>query len=629
MHSETEAHKLDRRLVKVEKDGYVQYQGEVYKVSLIIDPHEIVGINTKTGSATRLLARDLKPIEFSESSGYEIIDRDMLDISDETWEKVERRYEGIKPILNGASKVEIEQHAEQMNVHYTTLYRWYKEYRESGTILGLAPRKKGPKPGKSGINSRAEAIIQEMIQKFYLTKQRPNVSSIIHKVFNQCKQENVTPPGKNTIRNRIAGISEYERLKKQGNASIARDKFEPKPGSFNAEYPLQIVQIDHTRADVILVDDETRAPIDRPWLTVMIDLYSRMVVGFHLSLEAPSVTSDALCIANAVLPKDQILLEHGIEEEWDVWGFPQTIHSDNGADFRSESLKRSCLVYGMNYMFRSPGVPSLGGHVERMIKTIMDETHNIPGTTFSNIFERKTYDSEGNAMMTFSEYEKWLLLFLTKIYHKRQHQTLGVSPEAKWREGIFGSALHEGVGYPPKPSDPQTVLLDFLPMVMRTIQRNGVNIDGLNYYDQSLRPFINQIDLQTGKKKQFIFKRDIRDISFVWFYEEVNQVYYKVRLADMTIPRMSLWELKEIRKRLKNAGTQAITPYKLAEAYEELHEHIESSSQKSKKARRQLQKIKNQEHSKQKDPKPIVKTEEPAKAGDESLWDDDDLPVFD
>ena len=52
--------------------------------------------------------------------------------------------------------------------------------------------------------------------------------------------------------------------------------------------PLDIIQIDHTKVDVILVDEETRKPIGRPIITVAIDVFSRMIFGFYISFEGPS-----------------------------------------------------------------------------------------------------------------------------------------------------------------------------------------------------------------------------------------------------------------------------------------------------------------------------------------------------
>jgi len=42
------------------------------------------------------------------------------------------------------------------------------------------------------------------------------------------------------------------------------------------------------------VDEEHRLPIQRPWLTVVIDVYSRMVLGFAIYLEKPSAFTAGL-----------------------------------------------------------------------------------------------------------------------------------------------------------------------------------------------------------------------------------------------------------------------------------------------------------------------------------------------
>jgi len=36
------------------------------------------------------------------------------------------------------------------------------------------------------------------------------------------------------------------------------------PGELRASQPLEIVQIDHTKADIFVVDEETREPLGRP-----------------------------------------------------------------------------------------------------------------------------------------------------------------------------------------------------------------------------------------------------------------------------------------------------------------------------------------------------------------------------
>jgi putative transposase len=620
--------KADRRRISFRLGEYISNSGEIFKITQIINFDELVGISIKSGQASRLLITNLKAISTPSQDEFDnkFIHRDLEEFSDDDWKEIERRFNLITPLVNGASKSEIVTHAKQQDVHYTTLYRWFKNYQATGTLTGLLPQKNGRKPNTLLVEPRVEAIIEKVIEDIYLNNSRAPIDSVIKAIFSSCDDKKLNRPSESTIRRRINNQSEYHRTKRRHGSKQANTKFAPAPGEYVADYPLQIVQIDHTPVDLILVDDEHRLPIGRPFITVAIDIYSRMITGYYLSLEPPSTTSVAMCVAHSINPKDHWLILHNVESSWPVWGFMTTIHTDNGAEFRSETLQRACLTHDINLEYRPVKSPNFGGHIERLIGTVMKSVHSIPGTTFSNIKEKAEYDSDGNACMTFSEFEKWLVTWITKVYHKRKHSTLGMSPEDKWNEGIFGSLHSEGIGYMPKPNNPETILIDFLPMVKRTVQKNGVNIDGLNYYDNVLRQFIRVVDKKTNKNKQFIFRQDPRDISYVWFYESIEQKYYKIPLANQAIPNMTSWELLAIKKRIKEKN-YTFSEYSLITVHEEMRGMIEDSTKKTKKARRMSQKLKNNEN-------PLVdiaikpKLDIPAIETDDDIWDED-IPEFD
>ena len=157
------------------------------------------------------------------------------------------------------------------------------------------------------------------------------------------------------------------------------------------------MQIDHTEGDVILVDDEYRLPIGRPWITLAIDVYSRVIMGYYLSFDAPSILSVAMCVTHAILPKEEWLRRHGIDAEWPVWGIPEGFHSDNAGEFRSESIADSCLKHGLNIEFRPMGRPEFGAHIERLIGNVAYQLKGIPGSTFSSVDERGETKPEESA----------------------------------------------------------------------------------------------------------------------------------------------------------------------------------------------------------------------------------------
>ncbi|MCT7511735.1 Mu transposase C-terminal domain-containing protein [Aliarcobacter cryaerophilus] len=589
---ETNSIKLDRTRIEIKPNSYVKYKNLEYKITQLLNFNEVIGIDVVTKKAKLLPIAELSSIEPSKDINAESISKDISEINDSEYNEAKRRYEAILPLLEkNLSRKDSVEYSKKIGIHFTTLYRWQERYKSTGTILGLISNKVGAKKGNTRLNSEIEILIKRIIDSYYLTIQKPSVQSVVDKVLAECKKMNIIAPHSNTIRNRIESISEYEKLKKQGSKSIARTKYEPAPNKFEAAYPLQLIEIDHTPCDIILVDDEHRLPIGRPWITVAIDIYSRMIVGYYLSMNAPSVTSVGMCVSNTILPKDTLLAKFDVNSNWNVWGFPETIHVDNGADFRADAVKKAGLAHGINIEFRPVGRANFGGHIERVIGTLMHEIHNLPGTTFSNIKQRGEYDSDANASMTFFEFEKWLVTFITKIYHKRVHNSLSLTPEQQWEEGLFGD--ENSIGFIQKPSSNSTIILDFLPIYERTIQKNGVNIEGLNYYDHVLRTKINQTE--NGKKKQFIFKRDPRDISYIWFYEESTKEYFKIPVANQNMPSMTAWEFDSIKTNLKNKGLKRVNQDAILEAREELHNQIQLSVKNSKKARRDSQKLKNKD----------------------------------
>lgn len=586
--------RLERgRLILQKGNIYVNREdGEQYELVEYLDEDAQVMIrNLHTRQSKIASIHQLENLKVNEREDISV---DLSAISDEYWEKALEKYEMIKPLLSYEqhSPASVKERAKEVGVSERSLYRWIQAYNSLGSITGLVNRKRGWAEGNSRLSKEQDELVTAVINEFYLHKQRPTIEQTIREVQRVASQKGLDSPSRRTIRQRILRISEEERLRKRGQKEKAKNKFTPKPNSFpNVGFPLSVIQIDHTPVDLIIVDNQYRKPIGRPYLTLAMDVYSRMITGYYLSLDAPSVTSVAMCIARSILPKERLLLDHNVKGEWAVFGYPNKIHVDNGADFRSLDLSKSCEAHGIALEFRPVGRPEFGGHIERVIGTFMKEVHGLSGTTFSNTKEKDTYQSEAEAVMTLDEFETWLINYIVNVYHKRTHSALGMSPVHKWRLGIFGDKDHVGCGYPQMAVDEQTLLLDFLPSEKRTIQHNGVTIDGLRYYDVALNMYINHSD-ESGKSKEFLFRRDPRNIGKIWFYDPKLNRYFPIPFADQSLPDMSIWEYKQVRQFLKNKDEKLIHSQQIHDALTEMRELVEQSAQRTKKARRQAQRQK-------------------------------------
>ncbi len=590
----------------IERD-YVQLAlGGVYKnrsdeqdyqlVEYLDDINQAVFKNLFTQKNCVLSVHQFKNVVNANNVSVQI---DLNDISDEDWKKAHQRYIAIKPLMGGAHEDYygdrgFERRAGEVDVSARTLKRWVKAYKATNSIGSLIDKKRGQRKGEYKIPPHLEGLIDTVINEHYLSIQRPSIEATIREVTKRCYAVNNTPPSKSTIRRRIENISEKAFLRGRGYRERAKNKFTPKAGMFpNADYPLSVIQIDHTPVDLIIVDDRFRKPIGRPFITVAIDVYSRMITGYYIALDAPSVTSVGMCLSRSILTKNDLLLEFGLSDShWDVFGMPRKIHVDNGSDFRAESLQKSCAFHGIDIEFRPVARPEFGGHIERLIGTLMKKVHELPGTTFSNIKEKDNYNSEKNAVLTFAEFEKWFLTYVVKVYHHTVHNGINKTPTQQWKIGLFGDEFTDGIGIPALPANPSTVILDFMPSVERTIQRNGVTIDGLTYYDACLNNFINQTESGSKKKETFTFRQDPRDISLVWFYDPIIKTYFTVPLANQAFPVMSRWVYKQLYKQVKAENGRANDAL-ISQAWSEMQELVETSTKNTKTSRKYEQRMKS------------------------------------
>lgn len=521
------------------------------------------------------------------------------EISDEDWQKAQQRYLAIKPLM-GDSDIRInskdgkfEKWAQECGVSTRTLRRWIVAYESTYSIASLLDKKRGWVKGNRRLSDQMRNLIDVIIQEHYLTIQRPSVEATIRKIFKRCNELEWEKPSKNAIRYQIERIPEKEYLKKRGYRERAKNKFTPKAGQFpQVNYPLAVVQIDHTPVDIILVDDKYRKPIGRPYITLAIDIYSRMITGYYISLDAPSVTSVAMCLSRSILPKNELLLEYGLTKAtWDAYGIPQKIHVDNGSDFRSASLRKSCALHGIGIEFRPLARPEYGGHIERLIGNLMHKVHELPGTTFSNIKQRDGYDSEKNAALTLEEFERWFLNYVTRIYHQSIHSGIGRTPNDQWHIGLFGDGFEPGIGLPAIPADAQTLTLDFMPGFKRTIQHTGVVYNKIHYYDPCLNNLIKVTDANSKKTKEFSFKQDPRDISHIWFFDSDLRQYFKIPYANQALPVMSLWEYNQLYRMVK-AKHNTVNESLIYQAWEDIQNLVEEAQKSTKTLRRHEQRRK-------------------------------------
>lgn len=463
------------------------------------------------------------------------------------WTKAVAREALIRP-LTVAKRIPASQFARvgrQLGLKRSRLYELIAQYRAAPVTSSLLDEVPGQTRGGRRLSAEVEGIIEAAIRDTYRSRERPTVQALHHRVRQLCHQAGVRAPSWKAVALRVQQADQKAVYRDREGAKAARQRFAPVVQEYKSDYAFQIVQIDHTLVDLFIVDTVHRRPLQRPWLTLAIDVASRMVAGFYLSLESPSSTSVALVVQQLVLPKEPWLEEKGIAAEWPAHGLPDIIHLDNGREFHGKALVRGAAEHGISLVHRPVQRPHYGAHIERLIGTMMGAVHMLPGSTSSNVADRGAYDPEKHAAMTLDELENWITFEITGRYHAEIHRGLGVPPRLAWDDSLVDRP------YPLRlPHDPEQFLKDFLPFEERFVRRDGIHLFGLRYWDDVLSPW-------AGRGQRVRVRYDPRDLSRVQV-EGAENFVETVHFADLRRPRITLGEHRRAMAALRARGVQAV-----------------------------------------------------------------------
>ena len=500
-------------------------------------------------------------------------------LPDEAWAQARHRTEIIGPLaaLEVVGHEAADEAAQALGLSRRQVYVLIRRARQgTGLVTDLTPGRSGGGKGKGRLPEPVERIIRELLQKRFLTKQKRSLAAFHREVAQACKTQKLPVPARNTVAQRIAGLHPAKIARSRGGQDAAR----PLQGAGGippeVTMPQEQVQIDHTVIDLIVVDERDRQPIGRPYLTLAIDVFTRCVLGMVVTLEAPSAVSVGLCLAHAACDKRPWLEGLNVEMDWPMSGKPRLLYLDNAAEFKSEALRRGCEQHGIRLDYRPPGQPHYGGIVERIIGTAMQMIHDeLPGTTFSNPGQRGEYDSEKMATLTLRELERWLALAVG-TYHGSVHNGLLQPPAARWAEAV------ERVGVPAVVTRPTAFLVDFLPVIRRTLTRTGFVIDHIHYYADALKPWIARRE----RLPAFLIRRDPRDISRIWVLEPEGQHYLEIHYRTLSHPAVTLWEQRQALAKLRQLGREQVDESALFRMIGQMREIVTTAQKATRKARR-------------------------------------------
>ena len=391
-------------------------------------------------------------------------------------EAANSKYSKVLPILNGDRTGNINRST------YRHINNFMEEQEAHGNgYIGLIDQRH--KKGNRTIRLLPEVlkIIDEVLEEELLSTVKRVPAGIYNEICLRLESKKLPIPSKTTFYKRINQIPKLVSTQERegGKASY---KFEPEFLELeyttppHGDYPFQIAHVDHTLLDMEFIATDTGVVIERLWLTLLIDAYSRRILGFYLSYDAPSYRSIMMVARDCVRRFGR---------------FPDFIVHDGGKEFESIYFNSLIAWFKSGTKLRPSKKGRYGNILEKLFGTVNTKIlYNLSGNTQSTKVVRqltKEVDPKKNAAWSldkfYDRFEEWAF----NIYDNRKHEALGQSPRAafEYRQSVSGYRLNRIVVY-----DEQFIRLTCPAPPKKTstiIPGKGVKINGIYYTCEAFR----------------------------------------------------------------------------------------------------------------------------------------------
>ena len=298
-------------------------------------------------------------------SGFGVMDQEqhiepaLATFTEEEREQAMARYAVLRPHIDEG--IPLSEAARDAGVPLRSVQRWLARYRASG-LVGLA-RMKRSDTGKR----KLPAELVDLIEGMALRKPRPSVATIHRRMTALAAKRKWTPPSYGSVYGIVRHLNPAMVTLAQDGPAAFRDCYEL-IYRHRAECPNATWQADHTLLDILVLDANGAAL--RPWLTIVIDDYSRAVAGYTLFLGAPTALQTALALRQAIWNKHNAA--------WPICGIPDVLHVDHGSDFTSTHLEQVAADLHFQLVYSTVGRPQGRG---RLSASSGRSTRNVSPTS--------------------------------------------------------------------------------------------------------------------------------------------------------------------------------------------------------------------------------------------------------
>jgi transposase InsO family protein len=316
-----------------------------------------------------------------------------------------------------------------------TLRHWLFKWREAERLHGCGYVGLLPRLWKSGNRQRklpesTLAALDEFIVNDYETlKQKPKFE-VYGALVRACEERGLVAPSYKTF---VRAVNQRPRQEQAEKRQGRRAAYQHQPFHWeltlttprHGDRPFEIGHIDHTELDIELLCSRTGRPLGRPWVTFLVDAFSRRLLAVYLTFDPPSYRCCMMVLRECVR-------RHG--------RLPQIVVVDGGREFGSIYFETLLARYECTKKTRPAAQPRFGSVCERLFGTTNTRfVHNLLGNTQITRNVRQVTQAvqpKTHARWTLGRLYARLCEWAYQIYDTLAHPALGQTPREAFTAGL-------------------------------------------------------------------------------------------------------------------------------------------------------------------------------------------------
>lgn len=416
------------------------------------------------------------------------------------------------------------------------------------------PRKYSNRSVGINIDENILNIFKKSLQQFYHNKKRKSLKETYTLMLKKYFSNEVDINGERVYKiwdeDRIPTYEQfyywYEKINDSSKEFIARNsktKFNLNNRELLSDSTIGVFgpgakyQIDATVADVFLVSEIMRDRIiGRPIIYIVIDVFSRLVVGIYVGLEGPSWIGAMMALDNVVENKVEFCRKYGVaanEDDWPNSYLPETILADRG---EFEGYNPENLINNLNIKIENtpPYRGDLKGIVERKFRTINTKIkHTTPGAIQKQYRERGDKPYWLDATLDLKQFTEIIIHLIINHNNSiisdypRQKKMIEDNvlpiPKELWKWGLDNRRC----GFIMRDRD--IIRLNLLPKGKASLSRKGLRFKKAYYSSEKAikeQWFIN------SSRRSIEILYDPRNINYIYIPEDNGSKFTKCYLVE-------------------------------------------------------------------------------------------------